>query len=103
MLAYKYSFYVHHFVCFFWKVQCIFIWAHYIDFRTLFVYLTQKKIRSYLDDDDKASLQEKGHLPVKDINDKISITGARFDFTPFIFYSRLKKSLLINLITKFVI
>jgi len=66
----------------FWTVQCIFIWAHYIDFRTLFVYLTQKKIRSYLDDDDKASLQEKGHLPVKDIYHKISITfaGARFDF-----------------------
>jgi len=56
--------------------------AHYIDFRTLFVYLTQKKIRSYLDDDDKASLQDKGHLPVKDTNHKISITfaGARFDF-----------------------
>ena len=33
-------------------------------FRTLFVYLTQKKIRSYLDDNDKASLQEKGHLPI---------------------------------------
>jgi len=69
-------------------VQCIFIWAHYIDFwnlthfRTLFVYLSQKKIRSYLDDDDKASLQEKGHLPIKDTNHKISITfaGARFDF-----------------------
>ena len=45
-------------------------------------YLTQNKIRSYLDDDDKASLQEKGHLPVKDIHHKISITfaGARFDF-----------------------
>jgi hypothetical protein len=51
-------------------------------FRTLFVYLPQKKIRSYLDDDDKASLQEKGHLPAKDIHHKISITfaGARFDF-----------------------
>ncbi len=68
---------------FFWTVQCIFIWAHYIDFRTLFVSLTQKKITSYLDDDDKASLQEKGHLPVKEINDKISLSfaGARFDFT----------------------
>jgi len=45
-------------------------------------YLSQKKIRSYLDDDDKASLQEKGHLPIKDTNHKISITfaGARFDF-----------------------
>ena len=63
-------------------VQCIFIWTHYIDFRTLLVYLSQKKIRSYLDDDEKASLQEKGHLPVKDTNHKISITfaGARFDF-----------------------
>ena len=69
-------------------VQCIFIWAHYIDFgnlhifRTLFVYLNQNKIRSYLDDDDKASLQEKGHLPIKDIHHKISISlaGARFDF-----------------------
>jgi len=51
-------------------------------FRTLFVYLAQKKITSYLDDDDEASLQEKGHLPVKDIHQKISITfaGARFDF-----------------------
>jgi hypothetical protein len=31
---------------------------------------------------EKASLQEKGHLPVKDIHHKISITlaGARFDF-----------------------
>ncbi len=40
------------------------------------------KIRSYLDDDEKASLQEKGHLPEKDMNHKISITfaGARFDF-----------------------
>jgi len=54
----------------------------YWHFRTLFVYLSQKKIRSYLDDDDKASLQEKGHLPVKDIHHKISITfaGVRFDF-----------------------
>ena len=69
-------------VAFFWTVQCIFIWTHYIDFRTLFVYLNQNKIRSYLDDDEKASLQEKGHLPVKDIHHKISITfaGARFDF-----------------------
>ena len=33
-------------------------------FRTLFVYLTQKKIRSYLDDNDKANLQEKGYLPI---------------------------------------
>jgi hypothetical protein len=48
----------------------------------MFVYLNQNKIRSYLDDDEKASLQEKGHLPVKDIHHKISITfaGARFDF-----------------------
>jgi len=30
----------------------------------LFVYLTQKKIRSYLDDNDKANLQEKGYLPI---------------------------------------
>jgi len=59
-----------------------FFCAHYIDFRTLLVYLSQKKIRSYLDDDDKASLQEKGHLPIKDTNHKISMTlaGARFDF-----------------------
>ena len=69
-------------VAFFWTVQCIFIWTHYIVFRTLFVYLSQNKIRSYLDDDDEAGLQKKGHLPVKDIHHKISITfaGARFDF-----------------------
>ena len=55
-----------------------------IHFRTLFVYLSQKIIRSYLDDYEKAVLHEKGDLPVKDINQKISITfaGARFDFTP---------------------
>ena len=55
---------------------------NFTHFRTLFVYLNQNKIRSYLDDDDEASLQEQGHLPVKDIHHKISITlaGARFDF-----------------------
>ena len=51
-------------------------------FRTLFVYVTKKVITSYLDDDEKASVLEKGHLPVKDINQKISLyfAGARFAF-----------------------
>ena len=46
--------------------------------------LSKKMITSYLDHDEKAVLHEKGHLPVKDMNQKISISfaGARFDFTP---------------------
>jgi len=51
-------------------------------FRTLFVYVTKKVITSYLDDDEKADVHEKGHLPVKEINQKISLyfAGARFAF-----------------------
>jgi hypothetical protein len=48
----------------------------------LFVYVTKKVITSYLDEDEKASVLEKGHLPVKEMNEKISLyfAGARFAF-----------------------
>jgi hypothetical protein len=47
------------------------------------VCLRQKKvITSYLDEDEKAVVHEKGHLPVKEMNEKISLyfAGARFAF-----------------------
>jgi hypothetical protein len=47
------------------------------------VCLCEKKvITSYLDEDEKATINEKGHLPEKDINQKISLyfAGARFAF-----------------------
>ena len=54
-------------------------------FDSFTVYLSKKKqITSYLDDDEKASVLEKGHLPVKEMNQKISLyfAGARFAFAP---------------------
>ena len=77
---------------FIWTVQCIFIWAKlsssstlYLSTLLLFIIIifdnfehclstSQKKvITSYLDDDEKASVLEKGHLPVKEMNQKISL------------------------------
>ena len=52
---------------------------------TLSLSTSQKKqITSYLDDDEKATIDEKGHLPVKEMNQKISLyfAGARFAFAP---------------------
>jgi len=42
----------------------------------------RKVITSYLDEDEKAVVHEKGHLPVKEMNEKISLyfAGARFAF-----------------------
>jgi len=49
------------------------------------VCLCEKKvITSYLDEDEKATIDKKGHLPVKEMNQKISLyfAGARFAFAP---------------------
>jgi hypothetical protein len=55
---------------------------HSLLFDSFTVYLSKKVITSYLDDDEKASVLEKGHLPVKEMNHKISLyfAGARFAF-----------------------
>jgi hypothetical protein len=54
-----------------------------IDYFTVARHLSKNNdVLPYSPHQEKASLQEKGHLPIKDTNHKISMTlaGARFDF-----------------------
>ena len=58
------------------------IYCYYLTISLSSAICQKKIITSYLDHNYKATIQEKGHLPVKDTIQNISLTfaGARFDF-----------------------
>ena len=58
------------------------IYCYYLTISLSSAICQKKIITSYLDNDYKATIQEKGYLPVKDTiqNISLSFAGARFDF-----------------------